>query len=95
MSWFEAMNYLIAHKNRNIKEPKLSLEEARQLVNKNLEITSERLAIIPSKGGNEIMCYEFKGKFGNQKFIVYINANTGKEENILKIMDMDNGTMVI
>lgn len=92
---FEAMNYLIAHKNRNIKEPKLSLEEARQLVNKNLEITSERLAIIPSKGGNEIMCYEFKGKFGNQKFIVYINANTGKEENILKIMDMDNGTMVI
>ncbi len=92
---FEALNYLTAHKDRDLKEPKLSLEEARKLVNRNLEITSERLAVIPSKGGNEIQCYEFKGKFGNDNFIIYINADTGKEENILKILNTDNGTMVI
>jgi|LSQX01.2.fsa_nt_gb germination protein YpeB len=92
---FEALNFLTAHRERTIKEPELSLEEARKLVNKNLDITSERLAIIPSQGGDEILCYEFKGKFGEDNFIVYINADTGKEENILKILNTDNGTLVI
>ncbi|MFY9297257.1 MAG: germination protein YpeB [Caldicoprobacterales bacterium] len=92
---FEAMNYLTAHRDRDLKEPKLSLEEAKKLVNNNLDITSERLAIIPNRGGDEILCYEFKGKFGEDNFIVYINADTGKEENILKILNTDNGTLVI
>ncbi len=92
---FEAMNYLVAHKERDLKQPKLSLEEARKLVNKNLEITSERLAVIPGKSGNEIQCYEFKGEFDGEKFIVYINSDTGKEENILKILNTNQGTMVI
>lgn len=92
---FEAMNYLVAHKDRNLKKADLSLEEARNLVNKNLKITAEQLAVIPSKGGKEIQCYEFKGNFGDEDFIIYINADTGKEENILKVLNTDNGTMVI
>jgi spore germination protein len=92
---FEALNYLMAHKERDLKEPKLSLEDARKLVNRNLEITSERLAVIPGKSGNEIECFEFKGNFDNDSFIIYINADTGKEEDILRILDTDNGTMVI
>ncbi|NLJ41580.1 MAG: germination protein YpeB [Clostridiales bacterium] len=92
---FEALNYLTAHRERHLESPKLSIEEARKLVNKNLEITSERLAVIPSKGGNEIQCYEFKGKFGGEDFIVYINSDTGTEEDILKILNTENGTMVI
>lgn len=92
---FEAINYLVAHKERNLREPKLSLEEARRLVNRNLEITSERLALIPGKSGNEIQCYEFKGKFENENFIIYINGDTGREENILRVLNTDNGTMVI
>ncbi|HZJ82321.1 MAG TPA: germination protein YpeB [Clostridia bacterium] len=92
---FEAMNYLLAHKDRNIREPELSLEDASNLVNMNLDISSKGLAIIPGKSGNEILCYEFKGKFGEDSFIVYINANTGNEEDILKLINTDNGTLVI
>lgn len=92
---FEALNYYVAHRDRDIKEPKLSLEEAEKLVNKDLEIKTRRLAIIPDKGGKEVLCYEFKGKFGSENFIIYINADTGREENILKILDTKNGTMVI
>ncbi|HZJ58365.1 MAG TPA: germination protein YpeB [Clostridia bacterium] len=92
---FEALNYLVAHRERDLKEPKLSPEDARKLINRNLEITSERLAVIPGKSGNEIECYEFKGKFDNENFIIYINSDTGREENILKVLNTDNGTMVI
>lgn len=92
---FEAMNYIIAHKDRKLEKPSLSMEEARLLVSPNLQINSERLALIPGDGGGEILCYEFKGEYGGDIFIVYINANTGKEEEILKIIDTSNGSLVL
>lgn len=92
---FDARNYLIAHKERDIEPPKLSLEEARKLVNPNLRVKSEGLAIIPTESGTEKLCYEFKGEYGGDNFIVYIDANNGKEVNILKIIDTGDGTLVI
>lgn len=92
---FDARNYLIAHKERDIDPPKLSLEEARKLVNPNLKVKSEGLVIIPTESGGERLCYEFKGEYGGDNFIVYIDANNGKEVNILKIIDTGDGTLVI
>jgi len=58
-----------------------------------LEITSENLAIIPTEWKTEILCYEFKGKIDDTDFLVYINAETGREENILVIIDTPNGIL--
>jgi spore germination protein len=92
---FEARNYLIAHRERKIGKPKLSIDEARKLVNQKLKINSEGLAIIPTEWGSEKLCYEFKGEYGQEKFIVYIDANNGKEVDILKIIDTENGALAI
>ena len=64
-------------------------------LNKNLEITSEGMAIIPTEWKTEILCYEFKGKIDNTDFLVYINAETGKEEDILIIINTPNGILTI
>ena len=53
------------------------------------------MAIIPTKWKTEILCYEFKGKVDDTEFLVYINADTGKEENILVILDTPNGTLTM
>ena len=53
----------------------------------------ENLAIIPTEWKTEIFCYEFKGKINDTEFLVYINAETGKEENILVIIDTANGVL--
>ena len=92
---FEAKNYLISHKERDIDEPELTLKEAEELINPMLKIESKRLAIIPTPSREEKLCYEFNGKFKNDRFIVYIDANTGEEVEILKIIDSDMGTLVI
>jgi len=41
-----------------------------------------------------VLCHEFKcaAKDG-RKYIVYINALTGMEENILLVMESENGTL--
>lgn len=89
----ETSGYLNNHTERNIKTPEITEEEAKSNLNKNLEITSSNLAIIPTEWRTEVFCYEFKGRINNTDFLVYINAETGKEENILVIIDTPNGIL--
>ena len=89
----ETSGYLNNHTQRDTSKIKISQEEAKSNLNKNLEITSEGLAIIPTEWKTEILCYEFKGKIDNTDFLVYINAETGREENILIIIDTPNGIL--
>ncbi len=89
----ETSGYLNNHEERNIPTAKISEGEAKQNLNKNLEITSSGLAIIPTEWKTEIFCYEFKGKVNDKDFIVYINAENGREENILVIIDTPNGIL--
>ena len=68
-------------------------EEAKKNLNKNLEITSEGMAVIPTEWKTEILCYEFKGKVDEREFLEYINAENGKEEDVLVITNTPNGTL--
>jgi len=89
----ETSGYLNSHMTRDIKQPKISKEKASENLNKKLEIKSEGLAIIPTEWQTEVFCYEFKGKIENMDFLVYVNAETGKEEDILLIVNTPNVTL--
>lgn len=89
---FEAAAYLHTHHDRDIPEPKLTQEEARDKVRLDFNIDSIRLAMIP-KGSKEVLCYEFKGQYKENDYIVYINALDGSEEQILQIIQDENGTL--
>lgn len=91
----ETSGYLNSHTERNIATPKISLEKAKSNLNKKLEIFSEGLAIIPTEWKTETFCYEFKGKVDDTEFLVYINAENGREENILVIINTPNGTLTM
>lgn len=91
----EAQGYLNSHTVRDFKEPKIDVNEARKLVNKDVEILSERLALIPTDWSTEILAYEFKGKVDDRDFIVYVNADTGKEEDVFLIIESENGVLAI
>lgn len=92
---FESKGYLSAHTVRNIPAPKISEEEARAKINPRMQILSSGLAIIPTNYKTELFTYEFKGKLNNRDFLVYINAENGKEENILMIIDTPNGILTM
>ena len=89
---FDASAYYLNHQDRDIKMPKIDDAEAKSKIKTNFNIDSTRLALIP-KGKEEILCYEFKGKYKDSDFIVYINSQTGQEEQILQIIKNDNGTL--
>lgn len=89
----ETTGYLNSHEKRSIENIKISKEEAEKNLNKKLEIKSENLAIIPTEWKTEILCWEFKGTIDGMDFLVYVNAKTGKEEDILLIINTPNGTL--
>lgn len=89
----ETTGYLNNHTQRKIQTPKVSIESAKKNLNKRLEITSWDLAIIPTEWRTEVFCYEFKGKINETDFLVYVNAETGEEENILVIIETPNGIL--
>ena len=91
----ETTGYLNNHESRDISNIKITKEKAKEKLNKNLEIQSEGLAIIPTNWKTEILCYEFKGNIDNREFLVYINAENGKEEDILIITNTPNGTLTM
>ena len=91
----ETTGYLNNHEERNISRIKIDKEKVKEKLNTELDIQSEGLAIIPTKWKTEILCYEFKGKIDNREFLVYINAENGKEEDILVITNTPNGTLTM
>ena len=91
----ETTGYLNSHYERKFNEIKISKEKAREFLNNDLEIVSEGLAMIPTEYQTELLCWEFKGKVEDREFLVYINVDTGKEEDVLIILDTPNGTLTV
>lgn len=89
----ETYGYLNSHTTRKLPFPEISIDEAREKINPNLEIISEGTAIIPTEWKTEVYCYEFKGKIDEKEFLVYINTETGEEEDILVILNTPGGIL--
>ncbi|SHE98271.1 germination protein YpeB [Desulforamulus putei] len=92
---FDARGYLMAHKQRDIPTPKISADRARSKVNPRMEVISTRLVIIPTDSGQERFSYEVTGRINGETFLVYVNAMTGKTDQVLKLIQTPNGTLTM
>ena len=91
----ECSGYIYNHVKRNNVIPRLTEEEARSKVNSNIDIKYSGLAIIPLENNEEVLTYEFRGKINDKEVLVYINADTGEEENILVILETPGGILTM
>ena len=90
----ETTGYLNNHEKRNINKTNIiSINQAIKMANNNLKIDSLKLAIIPTEFKTEIFCWELKGKIENRDFLLYVNAKTGKVEDILVIIESESGVL--
>lgn len=91
----ELQGYIFNHCKRENLTPKITIEKARESVNKKLNILSEGVALIPTESKSEVLTYEFKGKIDEREFLIYINATTGEEEKILLILETKGGILTM
>lgn len=88
----EAHNYWVNHVPRSLPKPVLTLEEAREHLSAAVEVASSRLCVIPDASA-EILCYEFTVRHGEYSYLIYIDAQTGREVQLLKIIPLDGGLL--
>lgn len=90
----EAESYLLNHKERSLAEIIVQPEAAQAELDTSLSVEKVSLALIPVDE-EEILCYEFKCSDGVNEYFVYINASTGKEEQIFRVIRGTEGYTVI
>ena len=94
VAFYDARGYLNNHRQRQLDSPALTPQQAAASVSPLLSIQSSRLVVIPTDGQNECFCYEFLASGdGGQQLLVYVNATTGAEENLLLLIQTPNGTL--
>ena len=91
---YEANGYIYNHKERNINASK-TIDEATEVLYKDLTIENERLCIIPTDSKDEVLVYEFEGIIDENRFLVYVNANTLVEEKIYILLETEGGTLAM
>ncbi len=92
----DASNYWLAHKNRQLPQPRLTEAQAKAKLSPKLEeISPGRLALIPKTVDREELTYEFQGSLGNDIFLIYIDAVTGEEEKVLRVIKTDKGILTM
>src|SRR5699024_2422107 len=80
-----ARNYFMNHKKRDIPEPELSIDEAKEKVNPDVQINEQYMAVIDNDIGEEVLVYEFLGVLDNETYRIFINAKDGTEEKVEKL----------
>ncbi|MGB9887717.1 MAG: germination protein YpeB [Moorellales bacterium] len=92
---WDASNYLINHRPRRLPEPRLTEATARSRVSRELQVGPGRLCLIPTVGGEEVLTWEFSTQADGDRFLVYINALNGAEEQILKVVEQPGGQLTM
>lgn len=92
----EANNYWDSHQKRDLNVPRYSLEDTKENLSPRLDNLSEgRLTLIPISPEQEVLTYEFEGNLGEDKFLIYLNAQNGQEEKILRLINTSKGVLTL
>ncbi|MBQ2582048.1 MAG: germination protein YpeB, partial [Ruminococcus sp.] len=93
---YDARGFLVNHTKRSYPKKLFSNLRAQEKVSAQLEITGEQLCVIPTDSLGEKLCYEFKCKAKNgRNVLVYINAETGEEQQILLLVETATGMLTV
>ena len=90
----ETLNYIYNHEERTLDVPVVSQQEALEAISEYIALSSCRLALVPTKGGGEVLTYEFYGTRGEDKYFVYVDAISGEELKIMRVLDGERGLLL-
>lgn len=91
----EAKSYYTNHTERNIGTAKLTKAQAVTKVSDNITVEGARIALIPIGNTSEKLCYEFVGTAEDSTFYVYIDAVSGRQIQMFKVIDSNEGLMLM
>lgn len=91
---FDATGYVSCHTERTVPNNIITEEEGRKKLYSGLKIEDSSACFAPTEWSTENYCYEYVCTTQNgQQLLVYVNAATGEEENVLILLYSDGGVL--
>ncbi|MBE5738632.1 MAG: hypothetical protein E7354_02780 [Clostridiales bacterium] len=90
---WESSAYATNHTDRNFTSS-VGMIDAMNTLSPELNIVERNYCIIPDKFVGEISAFEFICKWKDYTYYIYIDSNTGKEVNILRVIKTSNGDLL-
>jgi len=93
---YEAHGYIMCHKTRELPAANISAEQASQTLDNALTVESHRLALVPTDGQQERLCYEFLCRDPEGTgLLIYSDVEAGEEIQVLVLVENENGTLTV
>lgn len=91
---FDAKPYLLNHRQRSLESPSVSVSGAAERLSPALTLIDRDFAVIPLDTGKEALCHELHCKASDgQEVLVYIDAATGEQRDLLILLYSDSGIL--
>ena len=91
----EASSYWTNHTSRSMSGANISESTARAKVSDDITIKTSRLALVPVGQKTEKLCYEFSGEMNGSTYYVYIDANSGRQVELFKVIESTEGELLM
>ena len=92
---WEASSYAYNHVEREDLVATLSKTDAKSKVSSNLIVDDQKLCVIPLDFVGETLAYEFSGNYEGYKYYLYIDAYTGDQVRVLRVIQTSEGELVL
>ena len=91
----EATGYYSNHTERTVEKPTIAKAQARTKVSEDISVETSRLAVVPTGESTETLCYEFSGTLNGDIYYIYIDAKSGRQVEMFKVINSEEGTLLM
>lgn len=92
---YDASSYFLNHIERALKAPAKNSSTYRNKISSDFEIVSTKTVLAPLDYGREVICFEYECTKGGATYYIYLNVDTGEEENVLKVIQTTDGSKLM
>ncbi|MBO7344919.1 MAG: germination protein YpeB [Clostridia bacterium] len=90
----EGTSYYTNHTQRVISKPVLTKSQAQSKVSSSILVEGGRLVVVPIGQKSEKLCYEFVGEYDGSIFYAYIDAISGRQVEMFKVVESTEGKLL-
>ena len=94
MGW-EATNYAYNHTERKLQTFEKTESEVLSNISSKISVNSLKKCLIPLEYGGESFAYEVCGKYNNFTYYIYIDATTGKQIKVMRVIQTTDGDLLL
>lgn len=92
---YDATSYFTNHTARTLSKGSLSLADAKTKVPSKFTIENARYVLSPLDYNREVVCVEVEATGEGSTYYFYYNVNDGSLENVLKVIETDDGNLLM